>query len=170
MLNSNSIIKRMRRFFSVIKREFKLFRSNKIMVSFFIGAPVLLGVAYAFVYKEGQLTDLPIAVVDKDHSPTSAQLVDMLDDNNTLTVQYVKHQSINVQDQFITEGLYGVVIIPPNFEKDLLQKRYTEIISYINNTNLSGSGAASSAINGVVNSLNALASAKAGKREAIHLN
>ena len=140
------------------------------MVVFFIGAPVLLGIAYAFVYREGQLTDMPIAVVDKDHSPTSAQLIDMLDDNNTLTVQYVKQENINIQERFITEGLYGVVVIPPNFEKDLLQRRYTEISTYINNTNLSGSGAVSSAISGVAGTFNAILSAKAGKPEAIHLN
>ena len=139
-------------------------------MTFFIGAPVLLGMAYASVYKEGQLTDMPIAVVDKDHSPASAQLIDMLDDNNTLTVKYVKQENIDIQDRFITEGLYGVVLIPPNFEKDLLQRRYTEISTYINNTNLSGSGAVSSAISGVAGAFNAMASAKAGKPEAIHLN
>jgi len=160
----------MKRFFALIKRELQLFRSNKVMVSFFIGAPVLLGLAYAFVYKEGQLTDMPIAVVDKDHSPTSAKLVDMLDDNNTLTLKYVKQENININDHFITEGLYGLVLIPPNFEKDILQRRYTEINSYINNTNLSGSGTVSGAINGVVGVLNALVSTKTGKPEAIHLN
>jgi ABC-2 type transport system permease protein len=160
----------MKRFFSIIKREFRLFKSNKVMVGLFIGAPVLLGLAYAFVYQEGVLTNLPIAVVDKDHTPTSAQLVDMLDDNNTLTVKYVNQENINIQDKFITEGLYGVVVIPANFEKNLMQRRYTEISSYINNTNLSGSGAVSGAISGVVGTLNAFSSVKEGKPEAIHMN
>jgi len=160
----------MKRFFSIIKREVKLFRSNKVMVVLFFGAPILLGLVYGFVYKPGQLTDLPIIVIDKDHSPTSATLIDMLEDNNILTVKYVKPENINIRDRFITEGLYGAVLIPPNFEDNLLQKKYTEINTYINNTNMFASGYVSRAINTVVGTLNAILSAKAGKPEAVKLN
>src|ERR1700712_2934484 len=121
----------MKRFLFILKREHKLFRSNKVMVSLFFGAPVLLGIVYALVYQRGQLADLPIMVIDKDHSAASASLIDMLEDNDMLTVKYVNAENIDIRDKFITEGLYAAVLIPPHFEGDLLQRRYTEVTSYI---------------------------------------
>lgn len=140
------------------------------MVSLFFGAPVILGFVYALIFQRGQLADLPIMVIDKDHSPTSAALVDMLEENDMLTVKYVNAENIDISDKFISEGLYAAVLIPPHFEDDLLQRRYTEVSGYINNTNLLPANTVSSSINKVVSTLNARESNKTGKPAAIQLN
>ena len=34
-----------------------------------------------FTYKEGKVDNLPVIVIDQDHTPTSSTVVDMLGDN-----------------------------------------------------------------------------------------
>ena len=160
----------MKQLLYILKREHRLFKSNKVMVSLFFGAPILLGFVYGLVYQRGQLTDLPIMVIDKDHSSTSASLVDMLEENDMLTVKYVNAENIDIRDKLITERLYAAVLIPPHFEDDLLQRRYTEVTSYINNTNLLPGNIVARSINTVIASLNAAISNKAGKPAAIRWN
>ena len=160
----------MKRFLSIITRELKLFKSNKVMIILFFGAPVLLGIVYGLIYQSGKLNNLPIMVIDKDHSPASVSLIDMLEDNDVLTVKYVNAENIDIREKFITDGIYGAVLIPKNFENDLLQRRYTEVSTYINNTNMFASGYVNRAIGAVVGTLNAVTSAKTGKPEPIRLN
>ena len=58
----------MNNFFALLKREFGLFWNNSVLRILFIGAPIMYAVLMGFVYKKGKVTDLPIIVVDEDHS------------------------------------------------------------------------------------------------------
>ena len=81
-------------FLSLIKREAGLFHRNKIMKVLYIGGPMLYGLLFGLVYTKGNLNNLPIVVVDKDHSPLSRQLTEMLDDADVLEVKSVRQEAI----------------------------------------------------------------------------
>jgi ABC-2 type transport system permease protein len=158
-------------FFSLVKREFTLFVSNKIMKILYLGGPVLYGVLFGLVYAKGKFTDMPILVVDKDNSPLSAMLIDMLDDNNVLKVNEIRYESVDLKKIFMANAAYATVIIPYNFEADLIQGRQPELTTYINNTNLLPAGHVNRNITSVVATLNALRTAASGKKtEAFHVN
>jgi ABC-2 type transport system permease protein len=67
----------------LLKREFKLFFTNKTMLSVFFIAPIFYALLMGFTYKSGKVTDIPVIVVNHDKTPLSNQVVDMLEDNQS---------------------------------------------------------------------------------------
>jgi ABC-2 type transport system permease protein len=126
----------MEKFKFLIKREIQKLFSNSIVVAIFFGAPVLYAVLFGFVYQKATPDQLPIVVVDLDDTPLSAKIIDMLDDNNTVSVKEVKRSKIGLHQSVIDNSYDAVVIIPDRFEADIIQKRHPEIEVDINTANI----------------------------------
>lgn len=136
----------MKNFSELIKREFSLFWKNKILRLLFIGAPLLYGILLGFVYGKGKVTNLPIIVVDEDQSEMSSKAIQMFHDNEILDVATIRYDQIGLSKLIIESEASSVVIFPKNFEKDVLTKKYPEIITIVNTANVLTANYASSAI------------------------
>src|SRR5690554_1896209 len=136
----------MKIFLSLLGREFKLFWNNKVLVLLFIGAPILYGVLIGSVYQKGVVDNLPILVVDQDRSELSRKAITMIEDNNSVYVAETLYDTNGMHELASTHNATCVVVIPKNFEKDILLKRYPEITSYINTSNLLTANIASTAL------------------------
>ena len=100
----------------LLKREFHLFFTNKTMLSVFFMAPIFYALLLGFTYEKGKVTDIPVIVINHDQTPLSNQIVDMLEDNQTLKVlNYVEEPAI-LKDEVIKTEAGAVVIIPERFE------------------------------------------------------
>lgn len=126
----------MRGLWHLIKREFKMFFSNTTLMMVFLGAPLIYAFLLASVYKSGKVTNVPIIVVDKDNSPMSLQIIEMLQDNEGLEVTAILPEMTNVKDEMIRLDAVAVVEIPDRFEADVLQARYPEVNVHTNTVNL----------------------------------
>lgn len=136
----------MKEFFRLLKREFKLFLGNSTLRSVFFLAPVLYATLIGFVYRSGKVENIPVIVIDKDNTPISNQLVEMLSDNKSIkTLKYLQEPG-NVNDEVIRKEAAAVVMIPPRFEADLLQKKYPEVNVYVNTSNVLTANFASKAV------------------------
>ncbi|NML38956.1 ABC transporter permease [Chitinophaga sp. G-6-1-13] len=136
----------MKEFFRLLKREFKLFLGNSTLRSVFFLAPVLYATLIGFVYKAGKVENIPVIVIDKDNTPLSAQLVEMLGDNKSIkTLKYLQEPS-NVNDEVIKREAAAVVMVPARFEADILQKKYPEVNVYVNTSNVLTANFASKAL------------------------
>ncbi|BFM42099.1 ABC transporter permease [Flavobacterium sp. CFS9] len=136
----------MQNFFSLLKREFQLFWKNKVLRILFIGAPILYGVLLGYVYGKGKVTDLPILVVDQDRSELSSKAIQMFEDNEVLSVSSVLYDQNNLSQLAIQKDATCVVIIPKDFEKMTLTKKYPEITTIVNTSNVLTANYASTAI------------------------
>ena len=117
----------MKKFIHLLKREFKIFLANDTLRSVFILAPIVYGLLIGFTYKEGKVDNLPVIVIDQDHTPTSSTVVDMLGDNKTIKVLHYAQEPLRLEDEVIKTKAAAVVKIPENFEKDILLRKYPEI-------------------------------------------
>ncbi|MCC9016879.1 ABC transporter permease [Flavobacterium lipolyticum] len=136
----------MQNFFSLLKREFQLFWKNKVLRILFIGAPILYGVLLGYVYGKGKVTDLPILVVDQDRSELSSKVIQMFEDNEVLSVSSILYDQNNLSKLAIQKDATCVVIIPKDFEKMTLTKKYPEITTIVNTSNVLTANYASTAI------------------------
>jgi len=136
----------MRHSMTLLKREFKLFWQNKILRMLFIGAPILYGILLGYVYGKGKVTDLPIVVVDEDRSEMSAKAIQMFDDNEVLNMSALFYDQNNLSQIAIDKEAACVVIIPKGFEKMVLTKKYPEIVTIVNASNVLTANYASSAL------------------------
>lgn len=136
----------MQNFFSLLKREFQLFWKNKVLRILFIGAPILYGVLLGYVYGKGKVTDLPIIVVDQDRSELSSKAIQMFEDNEVLSIASILYDQNNLSKIAIEKEATCVVIIPKDFEKMTLTKKYPEITTIVNTSNVLTANYASTAI------------------------
>ena len=136
----------MQNFFSLLKREFQLFWKNKVLRILFIGAPILYGILLGYVYGKGKVTDLPIIVVDQDRTELSSKAIQMFEDNEVLSVSSVLYDQNNLSQLAIQKDATCVVIIPKDFEKMTLTKKYPEITTIVNTSNVLTANYASTAI------------------------
>lgn len=126
----------MKNFLALIKREFGLFFADSTLRSVFLLAPIIYALLFGFVYQKGKVEHLPVLVVDLDNTPLSNQLIDMLGESEKLQVLRVKYNNTGTSEAMRKLNAVIAVVIPERFEASILQKRYPEINTYINTTNL----------------------------------
>ena len=136
----------MRHFSTLLNREFKMFWQNKILRLLFIGAPLLYGILLGYVYSKGKVTDLPIIVVDEDRSEMSSKAIQMFEDNEILNISALLYDQNNLSQIAIEKEATCVVIIPKGFEKMVLTKKYPEVVTIVNASNVLTANYASSAL------------------------
>ena len=136
----------MRHFSTLLKREFKMFWQNKVLRLLFIGAPLLYGILLGYVYGKGKVTDLPIIVVDEDRSEMSSKALQMFEDNEVLNIAALLYDQNNLSQIAIEKEASCVVIIPKGFEKMVLTKKYPEVVTIVNASNVLTANYASSAL------------------------
>ncbi len=120
----------------LLKREFKLFFTNKTLISVFFVAPIFYALLIGFTYQKGKVENIPVIVINHDNSAMSNQIVEMLQDNKTINVLNYIDEPSNLKDEVIKTEASAVVIIPERFEAMMLQKKYPEINVYVNTSNV----------------------------------
>jgi ABC-2 type transport system permease protein len=136
----------MRHFSTLLNREFKMFWQNKVLRLLFIGAPLLYGILLGYVYGKGKVTDLPIIVVDEDRSEMSSKALQMFEDNEVLNIAALLYDQNNLSQIAVEKEASCVVIIPKGFEKMVLTKKYPEVVTIVNASNVLTANYASSAL------------------------
>lgn len=145
----------MKNFTTLVKREFAIFYSNKIFLVAFLALPLVLSLVNGFVYRKARVTDQPIVIVDKDNTPSSARLRQVLEDNVILNVVAVSYETSDLHQVLLDNRAIAVVVIPDRFEADLLQQRKPEVNCYLNMANTITSGAVSGAVSTCTAAINA---------------
>ncbi|MBO9730860.1 MAG: ABC transporter permease [Chitinophaga sp.] len=136
----------MKEFFRLLKREFKMFLGNSTLRTVFFLAPVLYATLIGFVYRSGKVENIPVIVIDKDNTPLSNQLVEMLGDNKSIRILKTLQEPGNINDEVIRKEAAAVVMIPSRFEAQVFQKRYPEVNVYVNTSNVLTANFASKAL------------------------
>ena len=143
----------MKTFLNLSKREFKLFWGNDVLKMLFFGAPLLYGILIGYVYSKGKVTDLSIVVVDEDQSSMSAKAIEMMQDNEILSISALQFDTQKLDRLMIEKDAACVVLIPKGFEKDVLTKQYPEITTIVNTSNVLTANYASGALQVVLGTL-----------------
>ncbi|MBI6121166.1 ABC transporter permease [Salegentibacter maritimus] len=145
----------MKKFFDLLKIEFKRIFSNSVLCAIFFGAPMLYGVLFGYVYQQAKVVNLPIVIVDQDNSPLSTSIIDAFEDNEALLVKDRRYTPGDILEEMPVEQYAAVVTLPSGFEGDILQKRYPEIRVDLNMANILNANIASKNIQQVLMTLNA---------------
>jgi ABC-2 type transport system permease protein len=139
----------------LIYREFGLFWQNKVLVILFFIMSLVLAAVLGFVYKKGKVTGLTILVIDKDHSPSSARLIDMLSEHQTLHIQNASFETVGIDRLLLEKKATAAVVIPYRFEESLLRDQDPEVNCYLNMSNTLKANLARAAIQQCTGTMNA---------------
>ena len=144
-------------FWSVFKAEVKtiIFTPSKLLWS--LGIPLFIFYLYASIFGNGILRDLPLAVLDNDKSSLSRELTRQLNANATIDLSEHINDEQTGNKLIRTGKVFGWIIIPNNFQRDLSIGKPVNVILYLNNNHLTPAGLINKAFNQTVGSFSATA-------------
>ena len=124
----------------VFVRELQRVRTNKIYLATLTLLPAVSILIFASLFSGGIPQNLPIAVVDEDHSALSRKVVEMIAATSEVNVRYMP-SNIYEADRLIRQGkAYAMVVIPRHFERDAMSLSPTSIATYISGANILTNG------------------------------
>lgn len=115
-------------FTSEIKR---LFLSPKRLLMT-LGLPLLIFGFFGYLFREDTPKDLPVVVTDYDQSAMSRKLIRFLDATTIMQVSQQVGSPTEASTLLKKADAYAYIVIPKNFEKDILQSKTTKAICYTN--------------------------------------
>ncbi len=104
-----------------MQRELRILQDEPWLMALAVWLPPLLFALFWWIFSAGSSFDLAIGVVDLDHSRLSRALSRQCDASAIMAVQ---HQYTTVEEgrrALTGADIYALMVIPDNFEKDVLQ-------------------------------------------------
>ncbi|MBI5598281.1 MAG: ABC transporter permease [Deltaproteobacteria bacterium] len=138
----------MSRFFAVVERDLRKFVRNPLVMLVSIIMPILYLIILGNSF-QGELKNLPVALVKMDRGPYAEKMERRL---RSLEAGPGKIALYDVSDQgFAMKGLKNglfkaVIVVPPDFSRDVLHKKTAEIGLFLDNTDPISSEAVRGAI------------------------
>ena len=117
-------------FIAVFRNEIGRIFSLRPVFSVMVLAAAIYAVFYPQPYLNEALRRVPIAVVDQDRTQTSRELARLVDATPDVAVAQVLPDVPTAQHQVYARAIFGILLIPQNFERDLLHGRSSPIALY----------------------------------------
>lgn len=103
------------------RREWRRIAGSRFLFWASGPAPVLLFFVLVAIFQQQVLRELPVALVDQDHSALSGQLARMLDASTGLDLRYRLAEAAEAET-LVREGkIYGYVVAPRGLETRVLE-------------------------------------------------
>lgn len=117
-------------FVSVVRNELKAVFTDAGVILILLGAVVIYSTAYSYAYSTEVLREVPIAVVDDCRTPESREFIRSLDAGPNINVVYKPQSLEEAKAMFYKREVYGIVVIPGNFAKNLYTTEKAHISIY----------------------------------------
>ncbi len=115
---------------TICRIELKRVLTLKPAFSVLVVAAIIYAVLYPQPYRTEALRDVPIAVVDLDGTDSSRDLARRIDASPDVAVGGVFPDRPNAEREVYARNLSGLLVIPKDFERDLLHNRQSPIALY----------------------------------------
>ena len=104
---------------NTLLRQWAIVRKDNWLLSCLTWIPLLLAASIWLIFSQGIARDLPVAVVDLEHSQISQQFTRLVDASPTLQVSQKYSSASEAAKAMIEHDIYGYVVIPRHFDRDI---------------------------------------------------
>ena len=145
----------LRNTWAVLQRELVRMTHQPMYLTLMLVLPLLSFAFFALLFNQGVARNIPVAILDEDHTTLSRKVAQMIDDTPTAMVAY-DIQDIDEGERLMREGrVMAIVQIPAFFEKCILSNTQTHIENYVSGTNITVNGLLSKDIQTAVTTFSA---------------
>jgi len=132
--------------FTVIRRETRRIAGSWVLIFTTMVAPVTAFLMIMWLFSDGVVRDLPVAVVDMDHTAFSSRVTRLVDATPVCNVMYRLNSTDEARQMMDAGKIDAIVVLPQDLERKLMNNGTPEIAVYINNTNVVKGGALKSGL------------------------
>jgi ABC-2 type transport system permease protein len=131
-------------------RETKRILSDQRIFVLLLGGPFAYAFIFGGVYWNGRTTNVPIVIVDQDHSRLSRELITALRSSDSLSIVGFANSPSELLTMVRREEAYACVMFPANFERDVLAGRSPRVAIMLDGSNTLIGGTALNAVRTIV--------------------
>lgn len=137
-------------FWKVFFTEWKTIVKKPSVMLWALGVPLAIFILYAAIFGDGVLRKLPIAILDRDQTAVSRELTRQVEANSTLHIlERVTYENEGLK-LIQTGKVFGLIIIPSDFEKNISRGKTSHVVLYVNNDFMTPAGLVNKGFNAVV--------------------
>lgn len=115
------------KFFEIIKSEWKNFTHDSGAILIMVVGVIVYPLFYSMPYSTEIIKDAAVGVVDYDRSDLSRTFTRDLNTSDSVDVILTPMSKQEAEKQFYKNKIRGFVIIPKNFERDILRGRQSTV-------------------------------------------
>jgi len=119
-------------FVSAFKEELEQIKNSWYRIGLITLFPLLCFGLIIAIFHKGVACELPLAVVDYDKSSLSRKLLFNIDASSTIHITQQLKSAKSAMKLLQESKVYGIVIIPKNFEKDVYLKKSPKVTALLN--------------------------------------
>ncbi len=142
-------------FWAVVWREISQIRSHSRYTLAMIVLPLVSFILTWGLFSNQYPQNLPIGVVDLDHSSISRTVIKAIDATSVIEVSFQVSDPAQAKGLMLRGRIYAFVILPNGLETDILRGRGGEVIAYTNTQMLLPGSIISSSLNAAVATVSA---------------
>ncbi|MDN5565305.1 MAG: ABC transporter permease [Psychrobacter sp.] len=135
--------------------ERRFLAKNPWDLAMIVWVPVATVLLIWWIFSQTQITDLPIGVIDQDHSPTANTLARYLEASPDITIADFYSSPAAAKNAILQRDIYALVIIPEDFSRNILSNKPAPIILQVNAQYGTHSGIIQKSVQSVAGTLSA---------------
>ncbi len=112
--------------------HFLLYTRRKLFL-FILIAPLVISAVIIGVFYNPSIREIPIALIDRDNSALSRQIVDIINASPYVKITEDITSMDEARSLMAAGKIYGTVLIPSDFSKKVLGYKGAEVVLYYNN-------------------------------------
>lgn len=116
--------------YNVAAGEWNFIRRDKPLIVIFVVALIAYSLVYSLIYAPEIYIDVKIAVVDEDNTAESRKMARALDASPYIALAESAPSLEAAKEMFLRREVSGIIVIPRDFEKDILRGVKTNFAVY----------------------------------------
>lgn len=113
---------------AVVKRECHILTSKTLFLFTTVLFPLFALFFMSSIFGNGMIDKIPVAVVDEDFSEMSREITRLCSAVPEIRVTEVVHNTAEARDKLLAKEIYAYLIIPHDFQNDVMANRKTELV------------------------------------------
>lgn len=124
-------------YFSLLFREMSVLRREKSLFFALFCYPLLVVIFYSVLLSQGTIQQAPISIVDLDRSVASRALIQDIAATPEINIAKRDNSLHDAKQSMLSGEVYGIILIPNDYEKHLLGNLSPEVTAFYNNQYMS---------------------------------
>lgn len=113
---------------AVVKRECHVLTSKTLFLFTTVLFPLFALFFMTNIFGNGMIDKIPVAIVDEDFSDMSRDITRLCSAVPEIRVTEVVHNTAEARDKLLAKKIYAYLIIPHDFQNDVMANRKTELV------------------------------------------
>lgn len=120
----------------VLRYELHRIRRDRGVLLVLFGAPLIYSLLYAAAYAPQQVREIPVAVIDQCHTPSSRRLIRHLDGSEACRIVAQPTDLVEARELLFDRKIYGILLLPADWDRSLAAGRQATAVLYLDGSYL----------------------------------